>query len=376
MKLFARAVYASAFALTTAWAASADVTIGVTLPLTGYAASYGEDAKRGADLAVEQANAAGGIKGEKVRLLVEDDAGVGKSGVAATQKLVNVDKVPVIIGGMMSAVALPASPIARSNKVVYLSTMSSHPELTATPGGFIYRLAGSDALHGVIEADFAVKQLKAKTAVGLFATTDYGAINGKIVRETFEKLGGKWLTTDNFKQGATDYRTQLAKLKEQNADILFLVATHKEAAQIFRQMVELNYKIPVMGTSFLDDPAIFELAGDAANGVYFTTSAVEPAPGTKKQREEFQAAFKAKYNKEPGITAFYFYDATRLVIDAIKATGTSGAEINKWLTEVKNYPGVTATISFTPTGDSIIPVTIKKIENRKFVDTGYTLTAK
>src|SRR5687768_4373793 len=104
---FATMLAASALALGLAGAAaSADVTIGMTLPLTGYAASYGEDAKRGAELAVERANAAGGIKGQKVQLLIEDDAGVGKSGVAATQKLLGVDKVPVIIGGMMSSVAL------------------------------------------------------------------------------------------------------------------------------------------------------------------------------------------------------------------------------------------------------------------------------
>ena len=369
---FATMFAVSALALGLAGAsASADIKIGMTLPLTGYAASYGEDAKRGAELAVEQANAAGGVKGEKIQLLVEDDAGVGKSGVAATQKLLGVDKVPLIIGGMMSSVALPASPLARQNKVVYLSTMSSHPDLTS-PGGFIYRLAGSDALIGVVEAQFAIEVLKSKTAVGLFATTDYGTINSKIVQTAYEKAGGKWVASDQFKQGATDFRTQLVKLKEQNADTLFIVATHKEAAQLFRQMVELNWKPHIMGTSFLDDPSIFELAGDSANNVYFATSAAPSTPETKKARAEFEAAFKAKHGKDPGITARYFYDATRLAIDAIKAAGTDGAAIDKWMAAVKNYPGVTYPISFTPIGDTIIPATIKKIENKKFVDTGFT----
>ncbi len=369
---FAAMFAVSAIALGLAGApASAEIKIGMTLPLTGYAASYGEDAKRGAELAVEQTNSAGGIKGEKVQLLIEDDAGVGKSGVAATQKLVGVDKVPVLIGGMMSSVALPASPLARSNKVVYLSTMSSHPDLTS-PGGFIYRLAGSDAVIGVAEAQYAVEVWKSKTAVGLFATTDYGTINSKLVREAYEKAGGKWVGSDQFKQGATDFRTQLVKLKEMNADTMFIVATHKEAAQLFRQMVELNYKPHIMGTSFLDDPSIFDLAGDAANDVCFATSAAPSTPESKKARAEFEATFKAKYGKDPGITARYFYDATRLAIDAIKAAGPDGAAIDKWLAAVKDYPGVTSPISFTPIGDGIIPATIKKIENRKFVETGFT----
>jgi branched-chain amino acid transport system substrate-binding protein len=339
--------------------------------LTGYAASYGEDAQRGAQLAIDEANAAGGYKGEKFKLLVEDTAGAGKSGVAATQKLVNIDKVPVIVGGMMSSVALPASPIARENKVVYISTMSSHPDLTS-PGGFIYRLAGSDAQHGVIEADFAIKVLKAKTAVGLIATTDYGKVNSKIVHDTFVKQGGKWLATENFQQGATNFRTQIAKLKEYKPDILFIVATHKEAAQMFRQMVELNFRPQVMGTSFLDDPNIFKLAGDAANGVYFTTGANETTSATQKARAEFDTAFKAKYHKAPGITAKYFYDGVRLAVDAVKAVGTSGPAINAWIAKVKSFPGVTAPISFTPIGDSMIPVEIKQIKNGKFVDTGFT----
>jgi len=359
-----------AFALANA-AAAADVKIGMTLPLTGFAASYGEDAKRGADLAVAQANAAGGIKGDKVQLIVEDDAGVGKSGVSSTQKLVGVDKVPVIVGGMMSSVALPASQIARDNKVVYLSTMSSHPDLTS-PGGFIYRLAGSDALIGKTEVDFVLKVLKAKTAVGLFAQTDYGTMNGKIVRETFEKLGGNWLATDDFKEPATDFRTQLVKFKERQPDVMFIVATHKEAAQLFRQMTELNFKPQIMGTSFLDDPAIFDLAGDTANGVYFATSKPEATPEGQKARAAFQAAFMAKYGKDPGITASYFYDATNLAIDAIKAVGPSGPAIDKWIGAVKDFPGATSSIGFTTIGDAVIPTTIKKIENSKFVETGFT----
>jgi len=359
-----------AFALTNA-ASAADVKIGVTLPLTGFAASYGEDAKRGAELAVDQANAAGGIKGDQIKLVIEDDEGIGKSGIAATQKLVGVDKVTVIVGGMMSSVALPASQIARQNKVVYLSTMSSHPDLTS-PGGFIYRLAGSDALIGTTEVDFNLKVLKAKTAVGLFAQTDYGTMNGKLVREAFEKQGGKWLGTENFKEGATDFKPQLIKFKELKPDAMFIVATHKEAAQLFRQMTELNFKPQIMGTSMLDDPAIFELAGDTANGVFLATSKTESTPAGEKARADFVAAFKAKYGKDPGITASYYYDATHLAIDAMKAVGTAGPAMDKWIGAVKNYPGVTASITFTPIGDAVVPTTIKKIENSKFTDTGFT----
>ncbi len=355
--------------------ASAEIKIGVTLPLTGYAASYGEDARRGAELAVDQANAAGGIKGQKIRLVIEDDAGAGKVGVAATQKLVSIDKVPVIIGGMMSSVALPASQIARSNKIVYLSTTSSHPDLTSS-GSFIYRLASSLAPPSLVAVEFSVQILKAKTAVGLFATSDSGITASKFIEAGFVEQGGKWLASDKFQTGATDFRTQLVKLKEHKPDILFIIATHKESAQIFRQMVELNFKPQVMGSSFWDDPTILDLAGDTANGVYFTAEARGDNPETKKLNAEFTAAFKARFQKDPGITATYFYEATHLAISAIKEVGTSGPAIDNWIAKAKDYPGISGKITFTAIGDRIIPITVKKIENRKFVETGFTRTTK
>ena len=107
------------------------IRIGVELPLTGYAATYGEDGKRGAELAVDEINGAGGINGRKVEAIYEDDGAVGKTAVSATQKLITVDKVPVIVGGMMASAALSAAPIARENKVVFVATVSSHPDLTS-----------------------------------------------------------------------------------------------------------------------------------------------------------------------------------------------------------------------------------------------------
>lgn len=349
--------------------ATAQMKIGATMPLTGYAASYGEDAKRGVELAVEQVNKAGGIRGKKVEAIFEDDQGAGKTGVAAMQKLVTVDKVPVIVDGMMSATALPAAPICRENKVVFIGTLTSHPEVTS-PGGYIYRIAASDVINANVEAKFAYNVLKKRRAAGLTATTDYGVRFKKIVQERFEKLGGSWVGSDEFPQGATDYRTQLAKLKEKNPEVVFVVATHKEAAQMLRQMVELKFRPVVIGTSMFDDPLLIELAGDAAEGVYFTVGA-GAVSGLEKKQKDFETAFKAKFGKEPAISAKHFYDATSLAIEAIKTGGETGPEIDKAMSGIKDYMGVTGSITFNPIGDRIFPTTLKKIEKGKVAQTGY-----
>jgi branched-chain amino acid transport system substrate-binding protein len=350
---------------------AADIKLGVSVPLTGYGASYGEDAKRAVDLAVEQVNAAGGIKGDKIQTIVEDDAGQGKEGVAAIRKLIGTDKVQVVLSGMMSTAALPQAPIARESKVVYISTMSSHPDLTS-PGGYIYRMSNTDALVARAEANFAAQKLNAKTAAGIFAQTDYGLNNSKSVRATFEASGGKWLGQDEFKQGATDFKTQIAKIKQLNPDMFFIVATHKEAAQMFRQMIELNFKPPTMGTSMLDDPAFFDLAGDTGNGVYMATNIRYQTPETAKLRADYMAAFKAKYGRDPGVTADFYYDAVRLAVGAITAVGPNGPAINKWLADANGYPGVITTYSFNNIGDAIIPVVVKQIDGRTFKETGYS----
>lgn len=348
--------------------ATAQIKIGVTMPLTGYAASYGEDAKRGVELAIDQVNKAGGIRGKKLEAIFEDDGGAGKVGVAAIQKLVTVDKVQVIVDGMMSSVALPAAPICRENKVVFIGTLTSHPEVTS-PGGYIYRIAASDVINANVEAKFAYNVLKKRRGAALTATTDYGVRLKKIVQERFEKLGGSWVGSDEFPQGATDYRTQLAKFKEKNPEVVFVVATHKEAAQMLRQMVELKFRPVVIGTSMFDDPLLIELAGDAAEGVYFSVGAGSVS-GLEKKQKDFETAFKAKFGKEPAISAKHFYDATSLAIEAIKA-GESGPEIDKAMSKTKDYMGVTGSITFNPIGDRIFPTTLKKIEKGKFAQTGY-----
>jgi branched-chain amino acid transport system substrate-binding protein len=350
--------------------ATAQIKIGATMPLTGYAASYGEDAKRGVELAIDQVNAAGGIRGKKVVVIYEDDAGAGKTGVAAAQKLITVDKVQVIVDAMFTATALPISPMCRENKVVLLGTLVSHPDFTS-PGGYLYRCAASDVINANVEAKFAYNVLKMRRAGGLFATNDYAVRFQKIVRERFEKMGGSWLISDEFAQGATDFRTQLAKIKEKNPEVLFVVETHKEAAQMLRQMVELKFKPVVIGTSMFDDPMLMELAGDAAEGVYFSTGAAVAASGLEKKQEEFKKAFKEKFGKDPAICAEHFYDATNLAIEAMKTGGETGPEIDKALSRIKDYLGVTGTITFNAIGDRIFPTTVKKVEKGKFVGTGY-----
>ncbi len=357
----------SLFALAVAPVFAQPIKIGVELPLTGYAAPYGEDAKRGAELAVDEINAAGGINGRKIDAIYEDDGAVGKTAVSATQKLVDVDKVPVIVGGMMAAAALSAAPIARENKVVFVATVSSHPDLT-NEELYVYRVFITVKMHGNTMAKYAYNVLNARTAAALTPNTDYGVTHEKTVRERFIKLGGKWLISESYTPGSSDFRAQLTKIKEKNPDILFCPGPMKETAQMFRQIREMRINTLLFPSSMLEDPKFFELAGNTGEGSYFTTFIKEKIA----KEDEYTARFKTKFGKDPGISSKCYYDAMQLVFFALKQGAMTGPEINKALAQVKNFPGITGSITFDKIGDRIWTITVRKIVGTGFVDTGYT----
>lgn len=346
------------------------IKVGIELPLTGYGAIYGEDAKRGVEIALEEINSGGGIKGKRVEVVFEDDGGIGKTAVAATQKLITVDKVPVIIGGMMSSAALPAAPLARENKVVFLATISSHPELTS-PGGYIYRVHTTDRVNADAAGKFASTVLKFKKAAGLFASSDYGKSLEKFTRAAFEREGGSWVITEYFAQGSEDLRSQLTKIRSKDPQIIFIAATVKETAQMLRQMVEFRMDMPVLGSSMLDDPKLMELAGGAAEKVYYHR--VAPAEqGGKGREEEFAEKYEARFpGKKPAIAAKYYYDALGIVCRAIQIGGETGPEIDRGMKSLKDFPGLTGNITFNEIGDRIFKVEIVKIRDGKPETTGF-----
>jgi branched-chain amino acid transport system substrate-binding protein len=339
----------------------------VELPLTGYAAPYGEDAKRGAELAVDEINAGGGINGRKIEAIYEDDGAVGKTAVSATQKLVDVDKVPVIVGGIMASAALSAAPIARENKVVFVATISSHPDLT-NEELYVYRVFMTVRMHGNTMAKYAYNVLKAREGAALTPNNDYGVTHEKTIRERFIKLGGKWLISESYAPGSSDFRAQLTKIKDKNPDIIFCPGPMKETAQMFRQIREMRIDTLLFPSSMLEDPKFFELAGNTGEGSYFTTFIKEKI--TKE--DEYTAHFKAKFGKDPGISSKFYYDGMQLVFHTLKLGALTGPEINKALSQVKNFPGITGNITFDRIGDRIWTITVRKIEGKNFVDTGYT----
>jgi len=341
-----------------------EIKIGAILPLTGDAAQYGDSIKKGVDLALTQINSKGGIKGRPVTVIYEDSKAVPADGVAAFQKLVDVNRVIAVIGDAVSSVTLAFAPIAEKNRVVVLSPLSSAPVLT-NAGDFIFRNVPSDLYGGRVAAYFAVKDQGWQKLAILYINNDFGVGLKRVFSENVESLGSQIVAGEAYEPGTRDFRTQLLKIRATNPEAIFIVG-YGEVPQILIQAKEIGLKIKFLGTGLLENPNVIKVAKEAAEGIYFTQLQYD-ASSNDPLVMAFVGTFTKKYNAKPDIIAAYGYDAMELLSFAIERSNLTSEGIRDQLYKVKNFHGVTGDITFDKSGDVIQPLGIKTVRNGQFV---------
>lgn len=341
-----------------------EVTIGGWLCLTGSGAEWGHSGQDGMNLAVEEINAAGGVKGAKLKVVYEDTQAEPKAAVSAMRKLLNSNTIPAVVGDYISSNVLAAAPILEENKVVLISPGASNPKITDA-GEYIFRNWPSDALQGVVNAQFAQQNLKWKRVAILYINNAYGTGLRDVFQKQFAQRGGQIVATEAFAQGATDFRTQLTKVKSAKPDGIYLLAYPKEAPLLLKQAKELGVNTRILGTETLDDPKIVSIARNAAEGIVYTV----PKPSDKNVKivKDFLTNYKKKYGKEPGIGADTAYDAVKMLAWAMEQGGFTGPEIQKQLLELKNYEGASGVTTLDQNGDAIKPFILKTVKAGKLV---------
>ncbi len=346
-------------------AAAADVyKIGAIMPLSGDIAVYGLNMQKGIDLAFDQINSKGGIKGKTVKVIYEDNQGDPGMAVSAMQKLITVNRVPVVIGVTRSTSTMAVCPIAEQNKVVLIAPPSTATELSTKCGSFFFRVIASDAYQGVAMADL-IWQLNYKKAGVMFVNSDYGRGLRDAFVKSFEGKGGKILASVPIEVVGKDFRTEILKIKRSGAKAVMIVGHPAEASIIFKQSKELGVQVQWIASEGIKAPETIQLAGDAAEGVMVMAPSVDTdAPIYQK----FKNAFVAKYSIEPPLFSDFAYDAAKMVAAAIEATDYSGPGIRDGLRQVGvDYPGVTGIKTFDEHGDVAGTFTTFKIQGDKFV---------
>lgn len=340
-----------------------EIRIGAVLPLTGSAAVWGQNAKMGIEIALDEINSSGGIRGKKIRLIYEDSQSLPRNAVSALQKLISTDKVSVVIGDIASSSVLAMAPIAEKNHVVLLSPGASNPDISKA-GDYIFRNWQSDALEGDVDAHFAYEKLGYNKAATLYVNNAYGTGLKDVFEEVFRKLGGKILISESFQQGDTDMRSQIRKIAEANPALIYMPGYPPEMAIVLRQAKEMGIKIQFLSVQAFDDPKILETAGGAAEGAIF--SVPKPPDTSNTVVSNFIRKYKEKFNKEPGVCSDTGYDALKIVCWTIdRTTEISGSAIQLQLLKLKDFPGAAGATTFDSNGDVVRDFIFKKIKAGK-----------
>jgi branched-chain amino acid transport system substrate-binding protein len=334
--------------------------IGVILPLSGDAASYGLSLKSGMDLAVTYANKTTSDQ-PHFELLYEDSKAEPSAAVTAFQKLITVDQVKVVIGPFTSSEVLAIAPVAEERRVVLLAPTASAPSITRA-GDYIFRITPSDEFDGGVLARFAASKLGAKTASILFSNTDYGVGVEKSFRNQFSELGGTVELELAFSSGTKDFRAQLVQLKKVRSNSILLVGM-KELGYVLKQAKEIGVKSQFLATGLFEDTDIMKVAGSAANGVYYSYPSFK-VNSSRDEVKEFVEKYRRQFQKDPDVLAAYGYDAVNIVVQAY--TKSNSDTIKKNLYETQGFKGATGEMSFDQNGDVVKTFGIKRVVDGKF----------
>lgn len=344
-------------------ASEQEIKIGCLFPLTGSGSLWGQNGKKGVELAVEEINGAGGILGKKVRVIYEDSQTEPKTAVSAFQKLVDIEGVKVSIVDMISSNVLAVAPIANEKKVVIISPGASSPEIT-TAGDYVFRNWPSDALQGEEAASIAHERLGWKQVAIFYINNEYGKGLRNVFLKKFTSLGGQIMIEEAFEQGASDFKTSISKFRRTKLDGVYLVGYPKEVPIIVKQARELKLDVNFLGTETFEDPGMLEQAGGAAEGVLYLLPK-SPAPESGMARH-FREAFKAKFGEDPGVPADVAYDALLILKWAIEKVGYDPEKVKNQLYLLKNWEGASGITTFDSNGDAIKPFDLKTIKSGQF----------
>jgi branched-chain amino acid transport system substrate-binding protein len=349
------------------------IKIGFVGPMTGDAAQYGKLMSQAVKLAAEDKNAAGGIGGKKIEVIIEDDEAKVDKGNAAIEKLTGVNKIYGFVGAVFSSVSLAIAPMAEKTKTVMISPSSTHKDLP-DKGDYIFRTIMSDSVQAKVFAKYVAKVAKIKKVAVLYIKNDYSQGLASDFKTVFEKEGGIVTAMETGVQGDKDFKTQLTKIKGTKPDALYIPNYVAEIAQMLEQAQQLGLKVRILSADGYSNPEIFKLAGKLTEGVVFSNTESDNAEITKK----FKDAYKAKFGVDPDAFSLNSYDAANILFMGIekayneasdadkKANRIDRAKIQKFVATVKDFPGVSGKITFTPNGDIMKNVGIFTSEKGAF----------
>jgi branched-chain amino acid transport system substrate-binding protein len=350
------------------------IVIGNVMPLSGEIATFGQGANNGVKLAIDEANAAGGVKGRKLEVVVFDTLGKPEEAAISATRAITEKKATILIGDLGSGGTLALAPIAEVNKVPAISPASTNPKVTKDgerTRPYMFRVCFIDPFQGTVMAKFAAQNLKAKKAAILRDVgNDYSIGLAEYFTKTFKELGGEIAADVSYKAGDQDFKAQLTKVKYAKPDVVYVPGYYTDVALIGRQARELGLKVPLAGGDGWDSAKLYEIAQGALDGGFFSNHYSAENPSAVVQ--EFTKKYEAAYHAKPDAFAALGYDAALLALDAMKrAAELTPGGLRDAIEQTTTLQGVTGTIRLDADHNPVKSAVIIGIEKNaaKYVTT-------
>lgn len=337
------------------------ISLGFIGPLTGDNADYGVLQYNSVKLAVEKRNAKGGIGGKPVTLIAEDSEGKPEKANTAVEKLISINRIHALLGGVFSGETLAIAPRANAEKLLMCTSSATHKDVTSK-GEYIFRNVLSDQLQARVFAVYAKKILNLNTAAVLYSKNDYSQGLAEDFKRTFEANGGKVVAFESSLVGDKDFKIQLTKMKNLNPEALYLPIYTVELAQVIDQKEQLGIQSKILSADSFSNPEIYNLIGEKALGVTFANSAEDVHISAMKA--EFIKEYEKQYGVLPDSFSCNAYDTANMIMDVLEEVcqeTSSGNEavfqldkerVKESFRNIRNYDGVSGNITFLESGDA------------------------
>ena len=323
-----------------------DITIAVAGPMTGGESAFGRQMKNGAEQAVADLNAAGGVLGKKLALDVEDDACDPKQARSVAEKIASA-KIPFVAGHYCSSSSIPASEAYADGNVLQITPASTNPLFTERKLWNVARVCGRDDQQGSVAGEYIAKNFKGKNIAILDDKTTYGKGLADETKKALNKAGVTEKMYESYNKGDKDFNAIVSRLKRDNIDLVYVGGYHQEAGLILRQMRDQGLKTVLMAGDALADKEFASITGPAGEGTLFTFG---PDPRKKPTAKAIVEKFKAK-NIDPEGYTLYTYAAIQVWSGAVKKAGTTDPKKVMDVIKAGSWDTVIGTLQFDAKGD-------------------------
>jgi branched-chain amino acid transport system substrate-binding protein len=365
--LLAVGLVASAMVAGSAYVASAEtIKIGVFGPMTGDAAATGASERQSVDLAVNEKNAAGGIRGKQIEVVYGDDAGKPEEAVNVAKRLTERDNVVIMIGSISSPASLAASQVAAQSETAQIVVSGTAQKITTQGNKWVFRSPVPDTKLAADLASFINEKFpNIKKVAFLYVNDDFGRGGFEKFKAGADKYGIQIVDEERYTRGDLDFTAQLGRIKASPAQALVEWSRYAEGALVAKQFVQMNMSMPRFGCDGVAIPKYVDLGGDAVNGVFYTTHYSSATAANIPAAQTFIAKFKKAYGKVPDMYNAEAYDAITVALLAIEQAGSEDrAAIRDALSKV-SFDSVRGPFKFDDKGDPLLATHVVKIVDGK-----------